>query len=120
MLPCAGLCNDALLAHAAGKQALTKRIVDLVRAGVQQVFPFQINLRAAQCLAQPLREVERCGPAAVVVQQVVELGMERRVGISCGIGLLQLFQRGHQRLRYVAAAVGAETARARGMSWARR
>ena len=44
----AGLGDDALLAHAAREQDLTERVVDFVRAGVEQVFAFQINPGAAQ------------------------------------------------------------------------
>ena len=54
MLPRAGLRDDALLAHAPRQQPLAQRVVDLVRAGVQQVFALEINLRAAQLLRQPL------------------------------------------------------------------
>ncbi len=44
----AGLGDDALLAHAPRQQALAERVVDLVRAGVQQVFALQVDLRAAE------------------------------------------------------------------------
>ena len=51
MLPRAGLGDHAMLAHALDQQRLPQAVVDLVRAGVQQVFALQINLRAAQFLA---------------------------------------------------------------------
>ena len=44
----AGLGDDALLAHALGEQALAEAVVDLVRAGVEQVFALEIDLRAAE------------------------------------------------------------------------
>ena len=44
----AGLGDDALLAHAPRQQRLAQAVVDLVRAGVQQVFALEINLRAAR------------------------------------------------------------------------
>ena len=44
------------------------------------------------------------------MQQVVQLGVERRIGVGFGVGLLQLLQRGHQRLRHIAAAVDAKAA----------
>ncbi len=50
VLPRAGLGDDALLAHSAGEQDLADRVVDLVRAGVAQVFAFQINFCAADFL----------------------------------------------------------------------
>ncbi len=41
----AGLGDDALLAHPAGEQHLPEAVVDLVRAGVQQVLALQVNAR---------------------------------------------------------------------------
>ena len=43
MLARAGLGDDALLAHAARQQRLAEAVVDLVRAGVQQVFALEID-----------------------------------------------------------------------------
>ena len=110
MLARARLRDDALLAHAAGQQPLAQRIVDLVRAGVQQVFALQIDLRAAQGFAQTLGIVKRRGPTAVVVQQAIELRMKSRVRIGCRVGVFQLQQRRHQGLGDVASAVRAEAA----------
>ena len=45
----AGLGDDARLAHAPGDQRLAHRVVDLVRAGVVQVFALEQDLRAATC-----------------------------------------------------------------------
>ena len=45
----AGLGDDALLAHALGEQRLADGVVDLVRAGVIEVFALEIDLRAAEC-----------------------------------------------------------------------
>ena len=44
MLTGPGLGDHPGLAHPAGEQGLTQHIVDLVRSGVVQVFPFQINM----------------------------------------------------------------------------
>jgi len=48
------LGDDALLAHALGEQGLTNGIVDLVRAGVVQVFSLQVYLRTAQVIDRRL------------------------------------------------------------------
>jgi hypothetical protein len=52
----AGLGDDAALAHAPRQQRLAQAVVDLVRAGVQQVFALEPDARAAQgslrCLAK--------------------------------------------------------------------
>jgi hypothetical protein len=52
MLARAGLGDDALLAHAAREQNLAEHVVDLVRAGVIELFALEINLRAAEMLGQ--------------------------------------------------------------------
>ena len=65
----AGLGDDALLTHAASEQRLTQRIVDFVRAGVQQVLALEVDLCAAQRFAEAFGEVERRGAAAVVAEE---------------------------------------------------
>ena len=69
----AGLGDDARLAHALGEQALAERVVDLVRAGVQQVLALEVD-RVPDRLRQPLGVVERRGPAGEVAQQRRQLG----------------------------------------------
>ena len=76
MLSCAGFRNDAFLAHASCKQTLAKTVIDLVRAGVIQILPLQINLRAAPRLGESRRKIQRCRTAGVVVEQIVELGLK--------------------------------------------
>ena len=56
MLSGAGLGDDAMLAHALDQQRLSEAVVDLVRAGVKQVFALEINLCAAQFFGQALGE----------------------------------------------------------------
>ncbi len=46
MLAGARLGDDALLAHAQGQQTLADGVVDLVGAGVQQVFALEVDLTA--------------------------------------------------------------------------
>ena len=57
MLSGPGLGNDALLSHSLGKQGLSQGIVDLVGAGVKQVFPLEVNLCAAQTITESLRVI---------------------------------------------------------------
>ncbi len=108
VLPRAGFGNDALLAHAAGEKSLPQAVVDLVRAGVQQVFALEINFRAAEHFAQALGVVERRGTAGVVVQQIGQFGLKRRVGCSLVIGVLEFFERRHQHFGHESSAVGSE------------
>jgi hypothetical protein len=62
----AGFGDDAGFTHALGQQSLTDGVIHLVRAGMIQVFPLQINLRAAQVLAPTLGMVKRRRPADVI------------------------------------------------------
>ena len=58
----AGLGDDALLAHAARQQGLAERVVDLVGAGVVEVFALQIDLRpAASCRSAARRSTSGDG-----------------------------------------------------------
>ena len=116
MLSRAGLGDDPLLAHPPRQHSLPQRVVDLVRAGMQQVLALQVDLRAAELLADSFGKIERGGTAAVVVQQIVHLGMKGGVGLGRGVGLLQLLEGSHQRLRHIAPAIDAEAARPRAPS----
>ena len=110
MLAGTGFGDDALLAHAPGEQPLAERVVDFVRAGVEEVFALEVDSGAAELLRQALGEIERSGTASEVMQKLRKLGLERRVGL-CGFVLaLKLDQSGHEGLRHVAAAVDAEAA----------
>ena len=104
----AGFGDDALLAHAPREQRLAQAVVDLVRAGVQQVLALDVDLRAAVHFAQALGVVERRRAAGVIGQQIFQLGLKRRIVPRFEIRLLQFFERRHQNFGNVAAAVGSE------------
>ena len=108
MLPRASFGDDALLAHPAGEQRLSQAIIDLVRAGVEQIFALEINLRAAQHFAEAFGVVERRGASGVVVQQIGKLGLKRRIGRGLMVGGFKFFERRHQHFGNEAAAVGPE------------
>ena len=74
VLPGAGLRHNPALAHAPRQQTLAQAVIDLVRAGVQQVFAFQINLCTAKLLAKASRVIQRCGTTRIICQQVIQLG----------------------------------------------
>ncbi len=54
--------------------------------------------------------IERRGPAGVVREQVLQLGLKRGIETSFEISLLELFEGRHEDFGDVAAAVGAEVA----------
>ena len=54
----AGLGDDAFFAHAFGKQALADGVVDLVSAGVVEVFALEIDPGSANFFGKPSREIK--------------------------------------------------------------
>ena len=72
MLSRAGLGDHAMLAHALDQQPLPQAVVDLVRAGVQQVFALQINLRPTQLLGKPPRKKQRRRTPRKSPQQLIQ------------------------------------------------
>src|ERR1700677_2452992 len=103
MLTCARLGDDAARPQPLREQGLSKRIVDLVRTRVREVLALEPHL-CAPALAQG-RSVRKRRCAA---HPRVELAMQLRLKIlamqmSVDAGL-QPVERGHQSLRYVAAA----------------
>src|SRR5262245_43046649 len=77
----AGFRDDAFLAHAPREQALTETVVDLVRAGVIQVFTLKINLRAAPSLCQTFGRIQRSWPSRIIVKEIVELRLKTGVAL---------------------------------------
>jgi hypothetical protein len=106
VLPGAGLGDHAPLPHVAGEQHLSKRVVDLVRAGVGEIFPLQIDASPTEVVRHARREEERRGTPGVVGQQPVELGAVHLARTDARIGLLELLERRHQRLGDVTSPVG--------------
>ncbi|MNV76524.1 hypothetical protein D3C71_1698810 [compost metagenome] len=108
MLAGAGLGDDPRLAHSPGQQDLAQAIVDLVGAGVVQVFPLQEEAGAAQRFGDRAGIEEGAGPPDVIRQHRPVFAPERVVVQHVAIGLLQLIKRGDQGLGHVPAAILAE------------
>ena len=122
MLTGTGLGDDARAAHPAREQDLTQAIVDLVRAGVIEFFALEIDFRphafwrrGAQRLGQALGVIERAGAADIMLEEIVELGLERRIGLGRAIFALQFQDEGHQGFGDIAPAEVAEMARRIGL-----
>src|SRR5712692_5534439 len=108
MLPGARFRDDPLLAHPDGEQGLADGIVELVRAGVAEVFALEVDVRAAEVLAQSRGGVQRRRAADESVAVSRKLELELRVRFGLVPFLLELIQGAHQRLRHVLAAVSAK------------
>ena len=89
-------------------EGLAQRVVDFVRAGVEQIFALEPDARSAQSLTEVFGEVQRCWAAGVVVEQVGEFGLKGRVVARRQIGSLQFFDGRHQDFGDIAAAVRSE------------
>jgi autotransporter-associated beta strand protein len=94
----AGFGDDAFFAEAFGEQDLAEGVVDLVGAGVEQVLALEVDFGAAEFFGPAFGEIERGRAADVVVQQVVELGLER--GIVFGGALGRRRSRVPERVRH--------------------
>ncbi len=100
----AGFRDDAGAAHALGQQDLADAVVDLVRAGVVQLFALQVDLGAAEMLGQPLGEIERAGTTDIEGHQVAEFAPEGRILFRVTPRLGQFQHQRHQGLRDIETA----------------
>ena len=110
MLAGAGLGDHALLAHAQGQQRLADGVVDLVSAGVIEIFALEVNFRAAEFFGQSAGEIEPAGPADKLAQICVEFLLKRRVFLGSAILGFELLEREDERLGNEDPAVRAKMA----------
>src|ERR1700674_18471 len=75
-----------------------------------QVLALEMDVRAAEVLAQARRGVQRRGAADKSMPVTGELELELGVGLGLVPHVLELFERAHQCLGHVLSAVGAEPA----------
>ena len=106
----AGACfrDDAFFAHASREQSLSESVIDLVRAGVKEVLALQVDACATKLLSQSARKKQRCRASRKLVQQLVQLQMERGIAFRFFILELQFLERRHERFGDVPPAVGTE------------
>ena len=104
----AGLGDDPLLAHAAGKKDLAQHVVHLVGAGVIELLALEVDLRPVEVLGQALGEIERAWTTDVMGHHGAHLGVELRIGLGVRVGLLEIEHERHQGFGHEAAAENAE------------
>ena len=102
MLAGAGFGDDSPFAQPARQDGLAERVVQLVRAGVQQVLAFEIEplVRREAFCARERRRSAREGP-----REHVELRLKGLVRPCAAPAILELVERGNERLGHVAPAV---------------
>ena len=103
MLAGAGLGDDPALAEASREHGLPEGVVQLVRTGVEEVLPLQVQTLAG---GEPLRPCERRRATGERSAELVQLGLEALVGLRLAPSCLELVERRDQRLRDVATTVG--------------
>ena len=91
MLASARLGDDAPLPHAPSEKHLTHGVVDLVRAGVVQIFAFEPHA-CADVLRQAWRIAQRRRPPDVRREHVLDVRLERGIGTRCVVLSLQLVE----------------------------
>src|SRR6202042_2279475 len=102
--------DDPRLAHAPGEQHLAEGVVQLVRAGMEQVLTFEPDLRAGVALGESFRERDRRRPAGEVREAAIEIGGECRIREGALHLGLELLERWDERLGDGRAAVAVESA----------
>jgi len=92
------------------EHGLAEGVVELVRAGVKEVFAFQVQPLAGR---EAVRARERRGASGERAPELVELLLEGRVRLRVAPAAFELVERRNQGLGDVAPAVGPEQARGR-------
>ncbi len=108
MLAGAGLGDDAAFAHPLGEQDLADAGIDLVRPGVVEVLPLEVDPSPAHRFGQPVGPPERARAADIIAQVALELGAEGLILARGAVGLLDLEDERHQGFGDEATAEGAE------------
>src|SRR5208282_701893 len=103
-----GFGDHPRLAQSPCQEGLTHAVVDLVSAGVIEIFALEVDLRAAKLLRPTSRVIDRTRSSDVVFELVGEFGDEIGIPTITCVLLLELFERMDQGLGDKHAAVGPE------------
>ena len=110
MLPGPRLGDNSSLAHPLCEQGLTKCAVDLVRAGVIEIFALQIHI-APDRLREPRSGAQRRRTSDVLLEQPFQFFLKLWIADGSVERDVQLVERGDQRLWYVPPAKCTEAVR---------
>lgn len=100
-----GFGNEAGLAHPFCQKGLADAVIDLVGAGVVEVFSFQEDAGAAQIFFHIFCFIEHGGAAGVVHEEAVEFVLEFPVFFAFFKGFCHFIDFVHQYFRYILSAV---------------
>ena len=98
----AGFRHQGRLAHVFRQQGLAQGIVDLVRAGMQQILALEPEVET-QFLRKRGAKGQRRGPTGVIAQKVVQLRLKFGRGHDLAHGRFHFQQRRHEQLGHKAA-----------------
>jgi hypothetical protein len=76
VLSCSGLRDDTRLSHSFGQQHLTHSVVNLVGAGVVQIFTLEVDSCSTTLLGQTFGKIERIRATDKMTQQVFQLSIK--------------------------------------------
>src|SRR5580704_3021831 len=110
MLTRPGLGDDPALAHAQREQHLADGVVQLVRAGVEQVLPLQPDLRTGAGIAEPASVGHRSRTARELCEPALEVRREVRIGECAGHLGLELLERRDEGFRHIGTPIAVEAA----------
>ena len=108
MLTGSSLRNHSLFAHPPGEERLPQGVVDLVRACMAEVFPFEVDLCPAQFIGETSGVIEGGLPSGVFPEIAIELLLKGLVLFCLKICLFQFNEGGHQCLGCVASSKDTE------------
>ena len=102
-------CNQAGLPHFLCQKSLSQNIIDLMRTGVIQIFPFQIDLRSSQIPGHFFRIIKPGRPVGIFLKQFLQFPVERRIFFIELICFFKFQQSIHQCLRHILSTVDTES-----------
>ena len=108
MLPGPGLGNDAFFTETFRENDLAESIIDLVRAGVEEVFALQVDAGTTEHFRPAFRKVKGSFPSAKFGEEAIELFLKDRISLGAVVFLGQRVEGRDEGLGNESTAEGAE------------